>query len=359
MKKAIVLGCGLVGSAIVRDLAADEDFVVTAADSAEKSLEAVSNVPGVNRIQRDLGNSALVQDLVSDFDVVLGALPSRLGLATLRAVIESGKPYADISFMNDDPLQLNDLARAKGVTAVVDCGVAPGLANMIIGHCSAELDEVERAEYLVGGLPKPRYWPYQYRATFSPFDVIEEYLRPARMVEDGRVVVKPALSDPELITFPKVGTLEAFNTDGLRSLIKTVPAKNMKEKTLRYPGHRDLMCVLRDTGFLGKERIEVNGTSVVPLDVTAKLLFPMWTRPPGEPEFTLLRVLVEGSSDGQKRRYTYDLYDEYDPIKDMTSMARTTGFPCAIVARRLVDGSLRMPGIQPPEMLGKNEGMLA
>jgi saccharopine dehydrogenase-like NADP-dependent oxidoreductase len=359
MKKAIVLGCGLIGSAMVRDLATDEGFRVTVADVDQENLSAVSDLQKVYRIERDLGNADLVQELVSDFDVVLGALPSRLGLATLRAVIESGKPYADISFMSEDFLQLDGLAREKGVTAVVDCGVAPGLANMIIGYCATAMDELERVEFYVGGLPKQRRWPYQYKAPFAPYDVIEEYTRPARLVENGQVVVKPALSEPELMDFPRVGTLEAFNTDGLRSLIKTIKAKNMKEKTLRYPGHRDMMCALRETGFFAKEEIEVRGQRVAPVDLTAKLLFPLWARAPGEEEFTIMHVIVEGRANGKYRRYTYDLYDEYDPKTGMTSMARTTGYPCVIVARMLADGSLRMPGVQPPEALGMQPGMLS
>jgi saccharopine dehydrogenase-like NADP-dependent oxidoreductase len=179
------------------------------------------------------------------------------------------------------------------------------------------------------------------------------------MVEDGQVVVKPALSEPVLMDFPQVGTLEAFNTDGLRSLLKTINARNMKEKTLRYPGHRDLILALRETGFFGKEGIEVKGIRVAPADVTARLLFPLWALEPGEQEFTLMRVVVEGSVQGRCRRYTYDLYDEYEPTTGMTSMARTTGFPCVIVARMLAEGSLNMPGVHPPEVLGMQQGMLS
>lgn len=359
MKKAIVLGCGLIGSAMVRDLCGDEGFRVTAADVEDRNLQAVSSLPNVSRAQLDLADAALVRKLVSNFDVVLGALPSTLGLATLAAVLESRKPYVDISFMNEDPLQLDGFARERGTTAIVDCGVAPGLANMIIGYCSGHMDTVDRVEYCVGGLPKTRRRPYEYKAPFAPYDVIEEYTRPARMVEDGQVVVKPALSEPVLMDFPQVGTLEAFNTDGLRSLLKTINARNMKEKTLRYPGHRDLILALRETGFFGKEGIEVKGIRVAPADVTARLLFPLWALEPGEQEFTLMRVVVEGSVQGCCRRYTYDLYDEYEPTTGMTSMARTTGFPCVIVARMLAEGSLNMPGVHPPEVLGMQQGMLS
>jgi lysine 6-dehydrogenase len=404
-KKALVLGAGMVGATIARDLAADDRLHVTAADVSQKNLDRLAGTPNLTPLRADLGSPNQVRALVKDFDVVAGALPSTLGLQTLRAVIEAGKPYVDISFMAEDPLSLDALARERRTTAVVDCGVAPGLANMIIGHVHAALDRTDDVAFYVGGLPKQRCWPYLYKAPFAPADVLEEYTRPVRLVENGRVVVKTALSEPELIDFPRVGTLEAFNTDGLRSLIRTINAPNMKEKTLRHPGHLELMRVLRETGFFSKDEIDVRGAKVRPLDVTSKLLFPMWTLQPGEEEFTILRVIVEGVKnrsvappcgtgvspvsakeprpcgtgispvsakeppscgtgvspvsvkDGRRLRYVYDLYDEYDAKTDQTSMARTTGFPCAIVARMLAFGEFAEPGVFPPELLALRHGL--
>ena len=175
-------------------------------------------------------------------------------------------------------------------------------------------------------------------------------------MENGSTVERPALSELELLDFPGVGTLEAFNTDGLRSLLKTVTVPNMKEKTLRYPGHSELMRVLGDTGFFGTSKIDVHGTAVRPLDVTAKLLSAKWRLEEGEEELTIMRVVVEGSRGGRHACYTYDLYDEYDRASGIPSMARTTGFPCAAVARMLARGELREPGIFPPELLARREG---
>jgi saccharopine dehydrogenase-like NADP-dependent oxidoreductase len=258
--------------------------------------------------------------------------------------------------MPEDPLTLDELARERGVTAVVDCGLAPGFANLIVGYCVAQLDRAEWIEYYVGGLPKPRIWPYQYRATFAPLDVIEEYTRPARMVEEDRFVVKPALSEPELIDFGPVGELEAFNTDGLRTLLRTIRAPHLKEKTLRYPGHRDLMLVLRESGFFDKRKID--GVGISPLELTSRLIFPLWQRPPEEDEFTVLRVIVEGRKDGRRRRYTYDLYAELDRETGETSMARTTGYTCTTIARMLARGELRQTGVLAPEQLGAIDGVL-
>lgn len=356
-KRAIVLGCGLVGAAMARELAADPEFEVTAADFAQNNLDKLRNSGGLRTIRVDLSDPGRVREVIGDQDVVLGALPSRIGLQTLEAVIRSGKCYCDISFMPEDALQLDSLARKHAATAVVDCGVSPGLSNMMVGHAVAQLDRADRAEIYVGGLPKVRHWPYQYKAPFAPSDVIEEYTRPARIVENGKIIVKQALSDPELMDFPQAGTLEAFNTDGLRTLLGTVRVANMREKTLRYPGHIELMRVLRETGFFDQREIEVKGVKVRPRDVTAKLLFPKWTYEQGEEEFTILRVLVEGLHGGKAMRYTYDLYDEYDRASGTSSMARTTGFPCVIAARILALGRFTERGVFAPETLAQREGL--
>lgn len=357
-KRVMVLGCGLVGATIAKDLAADEALDVTVADVSERNLDRVANVAGLRRACQDLGTPDAVKSIIQDCQLVIGAMPSALGYRTLGAVIESRKPYVDISFMAEDATALNGLAEEMGVTAVVDCGVAPGLANIVIGSCDAQLDRTEDVVFYVGGLPKERRWPYQYKAGFAPSDVLEEYTRPARMIENGRVVTKPALSEPELIDFEGVGTLEAFNTDGLRSLLTTVQATNMKEKTLRYAGHIELMRVLRETGLFRKDAMEVGGVRVRPLDLTSRLLFPLWELKPGDQEFTVLRVIVEGRRDGRRLRFTYDLYDETDPKTGNSSMARTTGFPCAIVGRLLLSGALKRPGVLPPELLGHEPGLL-
>lgn len=360
MKKAIVLGCGLVGRAIAEDLAADTALEVTVADVSEANLARTRDGLRLKRVQSDLATAEGVARAIAPFDLVLGAMPSALGLMVLRTVIESRKPYADISFMAEDATQLNALAREHGVTAVVDCGVAPGLANILIGRAAAQLQHVTDAVYYVGGLPRTRAWPYEYKAPFAPLDVLEEYTRPARFIENGIVVTRPALSEPELMDFEPVGTLEAFNTDGLRSLLTTIKADNMKEKTLRFPGHAALMRVLRETGYFGKDEISLKGGAKVrPIDVTSRLLFPLWELKPGEPEFTLLHVRVAGrDAAGATVRHIHHLFDQNDEATGHSSMARTTGYPCAIVARMILEGRIKEPGVHPPEALGRDEGLV-
>jgi saccharopine dehydrogenase-like NADP-dependent oxidoreductase len=358
VKKALILGGGMVGSAMAMDLAQQPGVAVTVADVRPAALERVRARYGVAVVQADLSDPAAVRSLCAGYDVVLGALSSVIGFQTLRAVIEAGTDYCDISFMPEDAVELDALARGRGVTAVVDCGVAPGMSNMMAGYAASRIETCQSIEIYVGGLPVVRSWPYEYKAGFSPHDVIEEYVRPSRIVEGGRVVVREALSEPELLELARIGTLEAFNTDGLRSLATTLNVPFMKEKTLRYPGHVALVRALRDTGFFSKEPVEIGGHLVRPLDVTAKLLFPKWTYGEGEADLTVMRVTASGTEGGRAITLGWDLYDEYDPATDTRSMSRTTAFPATIVARMLLDGRYRKPGVHPPEHLGREAGVL-
>lgn len=363
MTRVLVLGGGMVGSILADDLAREPGFAVTLADRSEASLaRAGERCPALRLERADLSDPALVRALAERHDVVCGALASHLGLAALRAVIEARRPYADISFMADDADVLSDLARERGVTAIVDCGVAPGMSNLLAAWGVSLLDEARSVEIMVGGLPRERRWPWEYKAGFAPADVIEEYVRPSRIVVDGRQVVREALSEPELVDFDGLGTLEAFLTDGLRSLAKTLAVPDMQEKTLRYPGHIERMRALREAGFFSKEEIQVGGVRVRPLDVTSALLFPQWTYEPGEEDLTVMRIAVRGTEGGREVEYRWDLFDLYSREHRATSMSRTTALPCAVVARWLAKGELDRPGVHAPEVLGCNgwpERMLA
>ncbi|MCG3217051.1 MAG: saccharopine dehydrogenase, partial [Candidatus Heimdallarchaeota archaeon] len=271
--------------------------------------------------------------------------------------IETGKNIIDISFFEEDPFSLDELAKEKGVTAVIDCGIAPGLSSIILGYVDSILDETFSFLCFVGGLPVEREWPFEYKAPFSPIDVLEEYTRLARYIVDSEIVIKPALSEPELIDFPEVGTLEAFNTDGLRSLLRTMNIPFMKEKTLRYPGHIEIMKIFRETGFFDKEVMDINGKEIIPLEITSKLLFDKWKLNEGDEDLTVLRIIIEGMKDGKKVRYSYDMVDHYDREKSITSMARTTGYTCTAVAKQIAQGKFTRKGICPPEYIGQNENV--
>jgi saccharopine dehydrogenase-like NADP-dependent oxidoreductase len=339
---------------MAKDLAAD--FKVTVADRSQPALARMGGA-GLSTRHAELALPEAVKAAVADADLVVGAVPGFLGFATAKAVLEAGKPLVDISFFDEDCFELDALAKAQGLTAIVDCGIAPGCHNIILGDLSRQWDRITSFECLVGGLPVIRTWPYEYKAGFSPIDVIEEYTRPTRYVKDGKVVVFPALSEPELLDFPGLGTLESFNTDGLRSLIKSFPGiPDMKEKTLRYPGHIEKMRMLRESGFFAKEKIHVAGVDISPLDLTTALLFPMWFMQESDEDFTVMRVTAEGEKGGQKVRQELNLLDRYDQATKTTSMARTTGYTCTAAVRLVAQGGFTRKGISPPECLGQQPG---
>jgi len=349
--KIIILGAGLVGSPMAIDLSKDEDTEVFVADISPVMFEYLHSF-GIKTIQQDLSLPETVKNIVSGYDMVINAVPGFMGFQTLKAIIEAGKNVVDISFFPEDPFLLSELALKNNVIAVMDCGVAPGMMHILTGYAHHQLDETETCLTYVGGLPQIREYPYEYKAVFSPIDVIEEYTRPARYIENYKAVTKEALSDAELLNFPGLGTLEAFNSDGIRSLGSTIKAANIKEKTLRYPGHIGLMKVLRQTGFFSQETIDVKGTKIKPMDVTAKLLFPMWELKKGEKDLTIMKVIVEGKKGGKKLRYTYDLLDFYDEETQTHSMARTTGYTATVALRMIASGLYRQEGLSVPEYIG-------
>lgn len=359
MTRIAVLGAGLIGGVLARELASEGEFDVSVFDADPDALARLAVQAPVAVERADLARPEAIAAAVAEADAVVGALPGALGFRMLRAVLEAGKPIADISFSPEDPLQLEALARERGATAVVDCGVSPGLSNFFVGLAARELDPVDDVRIFVGGLPVERRWPYEYTVVFSATDVVEEYTRPARVFEDGRLATRPALSEIERIEVPGVGTLEAFLTDGLRTLLRTVPARSMREKTLRYPGHAAKMEVLRETGFFDEAPVSLRGgLRVAPREVTERLLFRAWNRR-DEEEFTYLKVEVTGLNRVGPVRMTFELLDRTDRASGTTSMARTTAFPAAVVARMLARGEYRDPGVRPLEMLAADRNAAA
>lgn len=356
MAEIIVLGAGMVGSAMAVDLS--ENHKVTLADLNLNSLEKIKSKTGlINTIQLDVTHTENLKNAVQPFDLVVCAVPGFLGFNVLKSLIEAGKNVVDISFFPENALELSQLAVQNNVTVIVDCGVAPGLGNIILGYHNERM-KITDFECLVGGLPKIKKWPFYYKAPFSPVDVIEEYTRPARYVENGHTVIKEALSDCELIEFEKIGTLEAFNTDGLRSLIFTMPhIKNMKEKTLRYPGHVDKVKALKAVGFFDKKPIDLKGQLISPIEFTSKILFHEWKLEEGEDEFTIMKIKLKGlDNDGNQLAIVYELYDEYDLKTQTSSMARTTGYTATAAANWFLEGNFNEKGIWPPELIGKQDG---
>ena len=339
-KRIITLGGGMVGSAIARDLK-EQKYSVTVADRDE-SLKARLAPFGIDYLNLDFSNNNAVTDAVKNFDLVIGAVPGFMGFDILKTVLEAGKDMVDISFMPEDSRDLTQLAEKNKVTAITDAGVAPGLSNLLFGRALFEYDELHSANCYVGGLPQNPQPPWWYKSVFSPIDVIEEYTRPARFVVNGKMVTMPAMTDMEQIEFEGVGTLDAFNSDGLRSLLD-MPIPNMVEKTLRYPGHIQKIVEMQDSGLFEPEKIKQ----------TVKSLFKEWA--PGKEDFdqTIMRLEFMGKKDGEKITEIYNLLDYFDEQKNITSMARTTGYTCAAVANIILSGDFKKNGVFTLENFGK------
>ncbi len=351
MKNVFVLGAGMVGHAIARDLA--NRFQVTSVDVSDRALEAVQKADErIQTRQADLMDFERYTEMLRGADWVVAAVPGFMGYRCLEAIIRAGKSGVDISFFPEDALQLAGLAKEKNVTIITDCGVAPGMSNLVAGYYSKRM-KIEKLSCYVGGLPKEKTPPFQYKAPFSPIDVLEEYTRPARIKRGGQILTVPALTEREIRNYQQVGELEAFNTDGLRSLLFTLPEiPEMIEKTLRYPGHIDIIIALQQAGFFSEESVVVNGNTVKPLDLSAALLLKMWKLEPTDDEFTIMEVILESGD----RKIVYSLYDERDKQTGLSSMARSTGFTCTAALNVLEEGLFKEKGVFPPELLAQQEG---
>ncbi len=352
--KALVLGCGLIGSTIALDLS--RDFDVTVMDPSVKSLDWIRKRAGVKAIQASAANFGVLDEAAASADITCVALPCAFEGPVMRRLIETGQDFCSPSgYLNGEGL--DDLARKHGVTAVFDMGVAPGMSNYLVARGAASLDELDEGKIYVGGIPDKLDPPFNYRTVFCLADTLTEYVFPAHHVENGRKVAAEALSGLEHVEFPGLGTLEAFFTDGLRSGADNIRGRVVFEKTLRYPGYAEQMKLLRHMGLFDAEPVEVDGVKVSPRAVASALLGPLWRLAPekGEADLTVMRVIAKGPNGGDTVTYTWELFDRLDETTGIHSMARTTAFPCAITARAIVGGMVTKKGFVAPEMLADNE----
>src|SRR5882762_8464769 len=313
--KILVVGCGKVGSEIARDLAGSEEVdSVIAMDASSLNLKLLrKRVPKkLHTLKLSISQKPRFNSLLGKVDLVCGALPGRIGFDLMTETVKAGRDTVDISYTPRDAFLLQRRAKEVGCRVVPQCGVAPGFTNMCVGDASRRLDQMESVEIFVGGLPEKPELPLNYRIVFSLEDVVNEYTRPAQVVEKGKRKKVEALSGRGLTSFPGVGKLEYFLTDGLGSLPRSYPkAREMHEFTLRYPGHADMMTTLRVLGFFERKPVRVGGVAVEPRQLTIELLRGSMSK--GSPEdFLALRVDVEGASHGKKTRLRYQLLDHYD-----------------------------------------------
>jgi len=354
--KVLVVGCGNIGSVAAKDLAKSmKSLEIVVADNNEARAKAVAEDIGtdnVSSIRLDVADQHTLLDTLRGYTLVMGFLPGNLGYRLAETCVKAGKDMVDVSYMAENPLLLDNKAAKAGVTVVPDCGLAPGISNLLVGHAAASLNEVRTVRIMVGGLPEKPLPPLGYVITWSAESLIDEYTRKAGIIRKGRKTEVEALSELEEIEFPGVGKLEAFYTDGLRTLMYTIDKPDeMWEKTLRYPGHAERIKMLRALGFFDESPVSVNGTRISPRKLTATLLTQKLQRPENK-DIVALRVEVSGIEKCKKTKYRYHLLDFYDEKHNVTAMARTTAYPASIAARLLLGKAIKDKGLVPVEKIG-------
>jgi saccharopine dehydrogenase-like NADP-dependent oxidoreductase len=352
--KVLVVGSGKVGSEIARDLARSSEVdSVIVADALPKNLKNVRGYEKIKTRRLDISQRKPLLETMHSVDLICGALPGRLGFQLMTHAVEAHRDLVDISYTPENPFKLHRQARDQENVVVPQCGVAPGFTNMCVGDASRRLGTMTKVRVFVGGLPQRPTPPLNYRIVFSLEDVINEYSRPARIIENGKERMVDALSGRGFLNFPGVGKLEYFITDGLGSLPRSFPrVREMFEYTLRYPGHADMMNTLRVLGFFDRAEVQVNGSGVVPRKLSIALLKGGMSL--GRPEDLLaLRVEVEGRL-GRKSILSYRILDYYDPRGKVSAMARTTAYPCTSVALLVGRRKLKSVGVVTPEKIAND-----
>jgi len=357
--KAISIGCGNIGSVAAQDLATSiSSLKVVVADkdaTRAKNIAQKINKNNVSWAQLDAADNDKLVDVLKDYDLVMGFLPGKLGYRLAEACIQAKRNLVDVSYMPERPLKLNDKAAEANVTIVPDCGLAPGITNILVGNAVKKLDRTNAVHIMVGGLPEKPIPPLGYTITWSPENLIDEYERKAKIVKGGRKVEVEALSGLEEVEFSGFGRLEAFFTDGLRTLPDTIEnVEEMWEKTLRYPGHAEKIRLLKALGFFEEKEVNIDGTRVSPRKLTVKLFTQKLWKPEVK-DVVALKVEVCGLKNGKKTRYIYHLLDYYDEKLEITAMARTTAYTASIVAQLMLKGIIKKKGVVPPEKLGMDE----
>ena len=357
--KVLVVGSGKVGSEISRDLArSDEVDAVITVDASFDNLKLLKkNADKKIRTQQlSIFQRKRLLSLLEEVDLVCGALPGRLGFELLTETAKAGKDTVDISYTPKDPFVLQRIAKESECRIVPQCGVAPGFTNMCVGDAFRQLDQMRTVEIFVGGLPEKPEPPLNYRIVFSLEDVVNEYSRPAHVIEKGKRKTVDALSGRGQLSFPGVGRLEYFITDGLGSLPRTYPrTREMHELTLRYPGHADMMNTLRMLGFFERDPVRVFGAEVVPRELSIELLRKAMSIGATE-DFLALRVDVKGTVHGKQIGLRYQLLDHFNRRSGVSAMARTTAYPCTSIALLVGLGKIRETGIVTPETIAQDQG---
>jgi saccharopine dehydrogenase-like NADP-dependent oxidoreductase len=289
------------------------------------------------------------------FDLAVGALPGVIGYRVCEAAISAGKDIVDVSYMPEDVMTLHQDALKAEISVLPDCGMSPGLGSILVGHAASKLDRVECVHMMNGGLPETPVPPLGYVITWSVNDLIDMYCRKVTIVKKGKTVEVEPMSGLEEIRFSGVGKLEAFYTDGLRTMLYTMKGvKDLWEKTLRYPGHVEKIKLLKTLGFFDAEPLNTENLNISPREVTAEL-FERKLKRRDVPDIVVMHVEVSGLRNGNYAAYAYHVLDRYDKQHQVTAMARTTAYTASVTAQLLAKKTIREKGVIPPEKLGMNK----
>lgn len=357
--KMLVLGAGLQGSACAFDLLQNPDVSeVRLADIAIDHLPGfLAPYSGERLIPTplDVRNEEAVSAVMRESDAVMSAIPYYFNLRLAELAVNAGTNFSDLGGNTEivfGQKKLHDAAAAKGVTVIPDCGLAPGMVNILAQHGISQLDTTDKVRIYVGGLPQHPQPPLNYQVVYSLEGVLDYYTTLSWIIRDGKREQVKALSEIEPVDFPSpVGTLEAFHTAGGLSTIGfryegKIPS--MEYKTLRYPGHAKIMEAIRDMGLLDLEPIDVKGSRVIPRDVTIAAMKPHLTKP-DSPDLVALRVTVEGTKAGKPKKLGWELVDKFDAVHGISAMMRTTGYSLSITGQMQARGEIVPSGVFTPD----------
>jgi len=356
--RIILIGAGMMGQAIAHYIASHDDVdQIVVADRELSRAEMIAERLRDTRVvplRLDVSAPHAVREAMDGFDVAISAVPYFFNLNLAQAALERGVSFCDLGGNNRivaGELALDAEARETGVTIIPDCGLAPGLVNILAAAAVEDLDDVESVSIRVGGLPQHPRPPLGYQIVFSPHGLINEYMEPATVLRDGKIVTVPSLTECEEISFPPpYDKLEAFHTSGGSSTLPQTMhgrVRNLEYKTIRYRGHLEKVKAMADLGFFGNDPQEVDGTDVVPRALSVHLLREHLSF--DEPDVVLLRVSARGTIAGETREICYEMIDNYDTASGLSAMMRTTGFPIAQIAFMLANGEITAHGALPQE----------
>lgn len=358
--KVLVLGSGLMGPAAAFNAMSDPDVsLVTLCDvnreHLDEGMRQLAGRPGADKLTTaclDLYDRCATVALMEQFDVLVGALPNAVAVLAVQAAIEARRPFVDMARLDErDFAELAPLARGAGVCVILGAGVEPGLTEIMTRYLAEQLDRVDEVHILCGGIPEHPTPPLGYKIVFGGRHLP---LRPAdaQMVENGQLVNVPRYSGVETVFFPGVGVCEAWHEGFMPWLLDLPQLRNLKvgtQKTVRWPGYAARVSVLRELGLLSMEPVDVDGVRVAPKRVVDAVLYPHVRLEEGEHDITVFRVEVLGQRNGYPCRHKVEMVDRYDDVLGFTSMARTTAFTAAIIARMVGRGDIAAVGVLPPE----------